>query len=135
MKTCTDCIHCDVCPKESYATDISPYIDFSRINDVDECCVDFKDKSKCIELPCLSGDTVYRLDYSLPTCFIEPEVNFIKRIYINENHIVFDCEDEFAFRDIDIGESVFLTREDAEKKFKEVIHDLYRKQLQINSNR
>lgn len=134
MKTCSDCIHYDVCPKESYTTDISPYIDFSIRNDVDECCTDFKDKSKCIELPCLPGDTVYRLDYSLPTCFIEPEVNFIKRIYITENHIVFDCEDEFAFRDIDIGESVFLTREEAEKKFNEIIHDLYRKQMRSSNN-
>lgn len=123
MKTCADCIHCDVCPKESYATDINPYIDFSRRNDVDESCVDFKDKNKCIELPCLPGDIVYRLDYSLPLCFMEPERMIIRKVFVEKNGLlIFDCEDCFAFRGADLGkDSVFLTKEEAEEKLEEII--------------
>ena len=38
---CVDCIHRNVCTQEKYATDITPYIDYSIRDDVEKECEDF----------------------------------------------------------------------------------------------
>lgn len=93
--TCKDCIHYDICEKFYTDEDMR----------VLTYCSDFKDKSKYIELPCKVGDTVYQADRM--------------RIYQSRiKNIIFDT-DGVAFDKNAIGKTVFLTREEAEKKLEE----------------
>lgn len=119
--TCKDCIHYDVCgyrnienPKECNET-------ISDLNDIEKLCESFKDKSLYIELPCKVGDTVYE-----PT---RRGINTYKivRINISKHGRTFEweCVDGFytsliGFVDYEIGETVFLTKEKAEAKLKEL---------------
>lgn len=62
-----------------------------------------------IELPCNVGDTVYQTDTDG------------ERIYPSKiKNIIFDTDGGFAFDQNAIGKSVFLTREEAEKKSEEL---------------
>lgn len=121
--TCKDCIHCDVCTQDILSTDLHPYIDFSVRDDVEESCCDFKDKSKFIELPCSVGDTVY---YPYAGKILEKKVTAYHRIYDARSGAQgidwwYELEnDESETMDADlIGKTVFLTREEAEKKLEE----------------
>lgn len=108
MKTCVDCIHCDVCTKDSYPTDINPvYIDFSVRDDVDKSCDDFKDKTKFIELPCPIGDTVYMVVNAYNT------YDNVEYKTVIETSFGLDMLKSFNKR-------FFLTREEAEKKLEEL---------------
>ena len=54
--TCKDCLHCEVCDywhKEAYSDDPEPN-DYS-------ICRDFKNKNNFIEVPCVIGQTMWRL--------------------------------------------------------------------------
>lgn len=112
--TCKKCIHYVVC--EAHL----------KLNDIPlELCGLFKDKSRFIELPCNVGDTVYE--------FYKP-VNQIIPYEIEDVHIdkeqtryfatAFDIDynkylDEIDFNEDEIGKTVFLTKEEAEKALKE----------------
>lgn len=58
--TCKDCIHYDVCSKKHWHVECNKYA--CDLNDIENRCDDFKDKSRFIELPCKIGDTVYLVD-------------------------------------------------------------------------
>lgn len=115
--TCKDCYHYKVC---------GYHIDEETDLSVDEC-LDFKDKSKIIELPCNVGDTVF-----VPWKYEEVKgIGFAEiesfKIYTSDNIPIFFLEDFESdiemcthFTKDDIGETVFLTRDEAEAKLKEM---------------
>ena len=80
-------------------------------------CVDFKDKSKVIELPCKVGDIVYVIDeYDLEVnhCVIENfQIGTDKTLYFRANYYVQKGEeleelvDEYDLEESDIGKTVF----------------------------
>lgn len=138
MKTCADCIHCDVCPKESYATDLEPYIDLSIINNVDEYCIEFKDKNKYIELLCPIGTDLYRIDSRRTRCSIRNEYRDEWRCF----HFL-NCNEEcdsgkeyyiYEMKNVDamtilgnskyFGTRVFLSMEEAEYEL-EKLNEIY----------
>ena len=133
MKTCRDCIHYEVCQDGSYRQ---------------STCDSFKDKSRFIELPCSIGDTVYKIYYNKSACnecpnkyslFYDEDCMCAKRktmlpsVYDNKNII---CDKhylniteykpslEWIVWQLDkFGKTVFLTREEAEKKMEELNND------------
>lgn len=113
---CKNCIHYDVCGFEWCDDDALTF------------CKDFKDKSHIIELPCKVGDTVYLVDfeYGIYKCI----VNDIQILSDNEPVFTLYYYSQNGYEpaelewDIDIeidcfGKTVFLTKEEAEKKLKE----------------
>ena len=116
MATCKDCVHYDVCEF---------HLDEKTTMTVNEC-MHFKDASKFVELPCKVSDTVY-----ICTCFgmwyapheIDKCEMKVTRIILANNSIVFEAmKDKYnadTFIQRQIGKTVFLTREEAEKALKE----------------
>lgn len=115
MKTCKDCIHYEVMKTESSSYCLcSKAFEMSerRRHDSTIECEHFKDKSKIIELPCSIGDAVYviitenvdldgyRMQWGKET--------FVKNLPFNLNMF-----DQF-------GKTVFLSREEAQKKLEEL---------------
>lgn len=117
MNTCLDCIHkkrgtCHAWTK-------------------DKTCRWFVDTTTIFDLPCKVGDTVYRFCEALGAIlpyFVETinifylEKNQNNYIFEANSHSEYDDEllDSIDFDVDDIGETVFLTREEAEAKLKEL---------------
>jgi hypothetical protein len=129
--TCENCIHYGLC------IDCICYECSSGGNNCNDCeiysyrdgqvteltpCEDFKDKSKIIELPCKVGDTVYAVfdeSYALD----ESKWNIEQHIVLggNSKHLFIYQDDEIrTLRKNDIGRLLFLTKEEAEAKLKEL---------------
>ncbi len=115
--TCKDnCLHYKVCKSISWQL---PFLNPKE-------CDCFEDKSKYIELPCKVGDMVYAhcntvnqiVGYSVEDIHIDDEkTSFFATafdVYFNE----FLDEKEFNLEDI--GKTVFITKEEAETKLKEL---------------
>ena len=106
--TCKDCIHYEVCQF---------YIDEERAK-----CRIFKDKSKYIELPCGVGDVVY----TMPRTAIRKWNVVCARIICGTPYITAErkknkrCIERKTFPVEHIGETVFLTKAEAEAKLKEL---------------
>ena len=99
---CENCLHCEVCT-------------FARQYRGVVKCPDFADKDLYIKLPFKVGDTVYHYGYSFE----------VEKIEILKDEKICKCgnhgtDDYMAFSEDDIGKTVFLTREDAEKKLEEL---------------
>lgn len=120
--TCKDCIHYDMCSGFTPTDLDSDVFDYCRegrtdeIPDIEERCSSFKDRNRFIELPCKVGDTVYELvnwcDYT--DCHFEGCAGCS---HCNEKGIV---ERKFNHSHLgQIGKTVFLSREDAEKALAE----------------
>lgn len=123
MATCKDCIKADVCKYKN--EDVSKG---TKVKDLITDCQSFKDKSRYIELPCKVGDTVYKvmdiesvhrqiLEMKVLSIEIKDTTNFfaktVKKYRYNYG----------AFTLYDFGKTVFLTREEAEKKLREIKDD------------
>lgn len=125
---CKDCIHYQVC--QYHITEETKMT-------VAECSTGFKDKAKFIELPCKVGDTIYRICDNDYEDFVVTE---IRQVLSGEFKIVGECNihgygfynykkctEDFCGRNFcstifpsyEIGKTVFLTREEAEKALKE----------------
>ena len=109
--TCEDCLHYDIC--------IGAFGD-----QLPKICDSFKDKSKFIEIPCSVGDTVY---YPYAGKILEKKVTAYHRVYDARSGVQgidwwYELEnDESETMDADlISKTVFLTREEAEKKLEEL---------------
>lgn len=106
MKTCKDCIHYDMCEYEY------PYFVHKKEEqnaDMGKECIQFKDKSRFVELPCKVGDTVYLVDrtrdgrlgniYRVVECIVEKIVlrysTFQKRTIV-EVHLEYEENDYFG---------------------------------------
>ena len=114
QKTCKDCIHYDVC-----------IWDGEIVENSDNCSY-HKDKSRIVELPCKVGDDVYCLAGSngnkieKDECigyYIKPE----QRNLITEVRVV-SAKGNYGTYGV-IGESFFLTREEAEKALERMKED------------
>lgn len=114
--TCKDCAHYEVC-------EIQNEIPFKK----SEKCRLFKDKSKFIELPCKVGDTVYSIkddfyNYKIHSGLQKGKVigfEFNKKCFIWVHFKNDTPTGGIAFELNDIGKTVFLTKEEAEKSLKE----------------
>lgn len=86
---------------------------------------DLEEQGLFVRLPCRVGDTVYRVNAGAKQPIIPMTVSEIHFLcYKNERAVRFDAigkEDmgESCYRLEDIGRTVFLTREEAEKKLEE----------------
>lgn len=101
--TCEECLHYEVCSLFTKADGANhEYYTYANLSEKCEC---FKDKSEWVHLPCKVGDTVYRLQYIEPT---------------PGRFIVGVAEIKFSLIWLEeFGNTVFLTREDAEAALKE----------------
>ena len=103
MATCKDCLCVDVCS-------------IADVMGEDYCCEGIKDRSKIVELPCKVGDVVY---------YITPDKSQIKPMLINqifidrEEQTISDGGGTIYFLFENFGETVFLTKEEAEKALAE----------------
>ena len=99
--TCKDCIHYEMCLKKcGKSKAFAEMVDEKYFSHADECDF-FKDKSRYIEVP----EKVYQTDGV--------------RVYeIEVKGIIFDS-DAVAFDARAIGQSVFLTREEAEERIEQ----------------
>lgn len=106
MKTCKDCIHYDICLG---AFGYCLY----------QTCDSFKDKSKFIEIPCSIGDEIWRINWRneviLSTVsMLQQKRDKTWKIRLSDGGSVFDVTPD------DIGKTIFLTREEAEKRLEEL---------------
>lgn len=112
--TCNDCLHVKICQKTRIMNPADNYA---------PKCDDFKDRSRFVELPCKIGDTVYVLKGE------HIEFAYVIAIYLDSSGGMFDLK---IFKKIainfyiskyntfeNIGKTVFLTREQAERALKE----------------
>ena len=109
MLKCEKCYHQEACE------------DFFDFKFTLENCDYFKDKALIVELPCRSGDILFVIDYE-PW---EEHIDKVKcqSIEIDDCGMSIYCETIEGSYDTyvsnDFGETVFLTREAAEKALKE----------------
>ena len=117
-KTCKDCIYAPMC------RNCNEYV-YNKGR-----CEQFKDKSKFIEKPFDIRDHIYiitKYSYSSPYEIIKCMVT--KMRLKDGNTVTFSCEGHYAnfhrytsgnFKTSSIGKTVFLTKEEAEKKLEEM---------------
>ena len=129
--TCKDCIHYDACKDIFMEFDVWDEIKAMDEDELDDNCKQFQAKSRFVELPCKVGDTVYvPWKYAFTRGIASVLVEEIK-IYDSENHfmLLIDMQsDNEVFNrsfggwktDKSIGNTVFLSREEAEKKLGEM---------------
>ena len=107
MTKCENCYHYHMCDLQN------------RLEDYQDCKY-FKDKSLIVELPCKVGDTVWIIFDDTETA----ESRVISSIKLSENRFTLDFTDFSCFTIWSgycgdyFGESIFLTREEAEKALK-----------------
>lgn len=113
--TCVDCLHYRVCP-DSMNGIISgcPFFsDYSRW-----VYLLSSDRSKWIQLLCKVGDKVYEVD-RIGIYENAIEEHTVRQIEIYDTYILYRTE-SIAFSIREIGETIFFTREEAEKALKEI---------------
>lgn len=120
--TCNDCIHNGICHLQ--------YMRGEKYKDIELFeCSDFKDKSKNIELPCTVGDTVYHycksVNQTVPYVVEDIHIDKEQTRYFATAFDVYYNEylDEIEFAEDEIGQTVFLTKDEAEQKLKELQND------------
>ena len=120
--TCKDCIHYDLCRSCSRIQLGWHGNSVHYVENIEEICKDFKDRSRFVELPCKVGDMVYVLKGD------HIEFAHVIAIYLDNSGGMFDLK---IFKEIainfyiskyntfeNIGKTVFLTREEAEQALK-----------------
>ena len=105
MATCSKCIHFELC----FDDNITQFD-----NGGAEQCTYFKDRSKFVELPCKVGETVYFVYSNENGYLIEEAV--VTEVSTERIWILDRC---YYFNYTDIGKTVFLTKEEAEKVLEE----------------
>lgn len=117
--TCKDCIHFGVCWKQQ------ELLDEREFGEEQECC---EEASRFIVLPCKEGDTVWFLNI-YPSIYMKQNAVYeakVVRVYIEKGTVLtlaVQVKTEWGTPEFpyitDIGKTVFLSREDAEKALKE----------------
>ena len=131
--TCKDCYHCEACENKFAGLKkicVDEPVKHLELNPaVEKCCESFKDKSRIIELPCKVGDEIYILNReNIPQKMILDEPDIRCHCTKEDNLCMALCDDKkhgiCAYRlkndGSDIGEKVFLTKEEAKAKLKEL---------------
>lgn len=91
---------------------------------------DLEEQGLLVKLPCKVGDTVYRVNIGAKKPVIPMTVSEIHFLcYENKRVVRLDAigkedMDESCYRQEDIGKTVFITREEAEKKLEEIKNGL-----------
>lgn len=105
---CENCLHCEVCT-------------FARQYRGVNKCPDFSDKDLCVKLPCKVGTKVYAIARPCGGCKYN-NLSFeetLKSCRDCQKREIIECEFDYALLH-EFGETVFPTREDAEKKLEEL---------------
>lgn len=82
---------------------------------------DLEEQGLLVRLPCKVGDIMFRINKGAKNPIIEltvTQINITRRSY-NLEVIDRDCGELMCFKN-DIGKTIFLTREEAEKKLEEM---------------
>ena len=113
--TCKDCLHYEVC--ESYSKRES----LATLYCAEEC-PGFTYKSEWVHLPCKVGDVVYQVTRNFISEF---RVRFVEiatcgNLFLHTDLISGIVYTGEVFSESDIGKTVFLAREDAEKALKDM---------------
>lgn len=95
--TCKDCFHYKMC----------------NYGQIGRLCADFSNKSEWIHLPCKMGDNVYCFEPSFNQ-MRKPKLRVLKTKIIDVKTIMTVYGLNFSIDDV--GKTVFLTREEAEKE-------------------
>lgn len=116
--TCKDCVHYEVCEEQDAMLGENK---IDEIVGVEKLCEYFKPKSRFVELPCEVGQTVYMPFEGEVTQLSIFRVSVV--LIMGEEVIIF-CDAKSAkvgtsFSYHNIGKTVFLSREEAEKALKE----------------
>lgn len=117
MANCKECLCFDVCS-------------IAEIMGENFCCPDCKDRNRFVELPCKVGDKVFSyceelyriLPYFIEQIIISYDSDSPNNEYVTFNGISSNVSELLADMDFtvdEIGKTVFLTREEAEKALKE----------------
>ena len=126
--TCKDCIHYEVCKRKyNHLYESYSILDAENIESV---CKSFKNKSKYIELPCKMGDTVYVIKNNKISAKDIVYYNKIHSRVAEQNEEYWHCVDKdrisrnvITFYPENIGQTVFLSKSEAEQKLKELQND------------
>lgn len=107
---CKDCLHFEVCES------ISKRESFATLHCAEECPC-FTYKSEWVHLPCKVGDVVYQVTRNFISEF---RVRFVEiatcgNLFLHTDLISGIVYTGEVFSESDIGKTVFLTREKAEK--------------------
>lgn len=109
---CKDCLHDKVCG-------VYPHSWTEPGRSVPCYCKNFKDKAHFMELPCRVGETVYYIKSAFS--YLEaPKAEIVRKIELLDEQIVFRTVNR-CFNIENIGKTVFLSREEAEKALKEQV--------------
>lgn len=113
---CENCIHNVICSADAY---------FKSIDDCEKYCCHYKDKSLFVEFPCKVGTPVYFIEEEVENdddrvIFDGRVVSFIKQQNVVDMYCRYDVGLTYYHNIEDIGKTVFLTKEEAEKKLKEI---------------
>lgn len=114
--TCEECLHYEVCSLFTKADGANhEYYTYANLSEKCEC---FKDKSEWVHLPCKVGDTVYEV--TSRHTISEYRIRAV-RVELFAVWLEWEIEKGFVDKSIDgvvsdeIGKTVFLAREEAEK--------------------
>ena len=123
MATCKDCVHYDLCRSCSRIQLGWHGNSVHYVENIEEICKDFKDRSQFIELPCKVGDILYHpvplrnmiAEYKIKSFQIYPHC-----VWVNWNIVdgVATINTSGIYAN-EIGETVFFTKEAAEQAVKE----------------
>ena len=119
MASCKDCIHYEACESQVPRT-------FWNSETFYYHCKCFKDRTRFVELPCKVGDVVYSycedlfriLPYFIEQIIISYDSDSPNNEYVTFNGISSNASELLADMDFtidEIGKTVFLTREEAER--------------------
>ncbi len=119
--TCKDCFHYEAC---KFYTDKTKF----NLPKNAENCNNFKDKSKVIELPCKSDETVYQIQYPWGMSILkvagihlfwnQTETRVRRHSYIVGLHEGLNISCRLPLKNF--GKTIFLTKEQAEARLKEL---------------
>ena len=118
--TCKDCIHYDLCRSCSRIQLGWHGNSVHYVENMEEICKDFKDRSRFVELPCKVGDTLF-----VPTRNLVSEYKIVSFHVCGEGiwyrtNVIKGILTRLISDNVEIiGKTVFLTREEAEQALKE----------------
>lgn len=122
--TCKDCLHYEACKGTYYTAkgcDNIALYDFDGEMYADSGCEDFTDRSEWVHLPCNIGDVLFRTipwRNTIDECIVSSLTQKADKTWkIRLTSGIFRTTFEITTNDI--GKTVFLTREEAEKALEE----------------
>lgn len=120
MASCKDCIHFEVCDSGSSIDEFMEHGTYT--NGVEKECDTFKDRTRFVELPCKVGDIIYEICERKKGG--EWKKAIVKRVVHGIEIGLGGCMVARSGTTVvvflsDLGKTVFLTREEAEKALKE----------------